>query len=487
MRLGNQLIVVSVITILFLLAIAVNISPYLRGPAPYFPDWRWGYEPTNTLSKLYVPLICLAGIYYLIYLTERKERKKSNLWFLSWFVILGFLLQLAILFYSRAGLNVLVNRIIYPGINGYFTTALTIHSFPEFIHNFNSQLGGFPMYAKFHPPGAVLFFYFFFAVFHFFAPFLSFLNHIFPAHNDVALIWKGLTDYQKATVLFTGVFIPFLAEVTIVPLYFCARLVYGEKVAMRNAIMFLFVPSMFLFTPQNDTFMPLLTAIFLYCFVYGLVKRKIVMIFLSGVILGISCSFTLTFLPLLGFLGLLGIIYAIQKKLSLKQVTNYSVMLLLGFLLVPLLLLFLFQFNSIEMIQRIMYYHYSIFRWRKYSVWIFYNLYDFFLFIGIPLTIFFCMMFYQNCKELLKQKSAYIKKTDFIFLAFVLMLFIVDISGSVRGETARIWTPFIPILVLFLSNFMTKTLNFSQKQFFVVILLQTVQLIVFQSVLITVS
>lgn len=52
----------------------------------------------------------------------------------------------------------MAHRIINPLISGYFTASLDIYSIPEFIRNYNQNLGGYPMYTRFHPPGAILFF-----------------------------------------------------------------------------------------------------------------------------------------------------------------------------------------------------------------------------------------------------------------------------------------------------------------------------------------
>ena len=55
------LILSALLTIVFVVAVALNLSPYLRGPAPYFPDWQWEYNFVNTYSNIWLPILT-AGI-----------------------------------------------------------------------------------------------------------------------------------------------------------------------------------------------------------------------------------------------------------------------------------------------------------------------------------------------------------------------------------------------------------------------------------------
>ena len=106
-------ILISCITLLFCLAIGIDISPYLRGPAPYPPEWRWEYFFVNTISKIYFPFFCIMLLTGLFWLQETKNifAKKTKL-FLLILVVLSFLFQLSILYFSRSGISVLIHRII---------------------------------------------------------------------------------------------------------------------------------------------------------------------------------------------------------------------------------------------------------------------------------------------------------------------------------------------------------------------------------------
>ena len=104
----------------------------------------------------------------------------------------------------------------------------------------------------------------------------------------------------------------------------------------------------------------------------------------------------------------------------------------IGFFLPPILLYLFFNFNFIRLIQIILHEVPHV-HTRSYPTWLFYNLYDFFVFIGIPLAI----IFFIQGKLLFSKynKQTFFKKIDPLFLAFCITLLILDLSGSTRGET----------------------------------------------------
>src|SRR5947199_222622 len=123
-----------VASLLFCVAIAFNVSPYLRGPSPYPPEWRWDYSFVNTFGRIYLPLLFIGASVWGYYFVEKRNifNRKPVWLFLFSTVFLFVGLEFSVLFFSRAGVGVLIHRIIDPTINGYFSASLTIHSVPEF-------------------------------------------------------------------------------------------------------------------------------------------------------------------------------------------------------------------------------------------------------------------------------------------------------------------------------------------------------------------
>ncbi len=477
------LIITALISIIFFALIAFDFSPYLRGPAPYPPDWRWPYEFTNTLSRIWAPF----GIILLTTLIFRKKENKTlksrSYKTIIAFVILSFLLQISLLYYSRSGVEVLVHRTINPMISGYFSVSNQIFDLGIFLRNFNQSLYDYPMYARFHPPGGILFYYLLEFISKPFSHLFANILSVNPAHSDVALLWNGLGMYQKFNALVSGFVIAFIASLSIIPIYLSSRILYGEKAAFRSSVLFIFVPSLLLFTPLIDVFMPLFTCTSLYFYLKGNQTNNYLYFFFSGLILFLGAFFTLTFIPLLFFFSLLFFIKFIQDKKDLKIVIENFISFSSGFILIPFLLFFA-GFNFIDTVKTIMIYHEAAQAGREHLTWYFYNLYDFILFAGIPVGIIFAYHIFESLKTFRKTKN--LKKIDYVFLSFIIMLFVVNFSGAVRAETARIWLPFVPILIIVIANFVTNKLKFTSRQFTLLLLLQAIQVLIFQSVLIAV-
>ena len=104
--------------------------------------------------------------------------------------MLSFLFQISVQYFSRAGVAVLIHRIINPELNGYFTAALPIQNTGEFLGNYNENLLSFVYHAKSHPPGAILFFHFIKQIMSAFPAAGNFANLLSPEHADVKIIWN---------------------------------------------------------------------------------------------------------------------------------------------------------------------------------------------------------------------------------------------------------------------------------------------------------
>jgi hypothetical protein len=466
-------------SLLFCLAIGFNISPYLRGPSPYPPEWRWEYSFVNTLQRIYLPLLFIGTAVWGYYLIEKYNiLKRKPLWLILFAtVVLFFGLEFSILFFSRSGVGVLIHRIIDPTINGYFSAALTIHSVPEFLHSYNSVMLHFVYHAKAHPPGAILLFYYLQQLVALFPSFGAWAAQQMPANSDIRLLWEQLSASAKATVFAASIFIPVLSALSVVPLYFTANLLYGSKTALRSIVLFLFIPSLMFFIPINDAFLHIFSITAFYFFVYGLEKKKLWPLGIAGIVLFVGIFFNLSLVPPL---ILFFLYFLLHEKAQIAkhffEVLKKGLAFVFG-LLLPFLFLFVCcGFNFIQVTQTIMK-HVPDIHSRSYTIWIFYNLYDFFIFAGLPAAIAYFAAVKTSVGNSLIKKW---KKIDPLLVAFTGMLLIVNFSGSIRGETGRIWIPYVPFLVLIISGFLTNECKISTKTFTVIILLEALQLLVMQ-------
>ncbi len=470
--------IIAISTLLFCLAIAFDISPYLRGPAPYPPDWQWSYFFVNTLHNLYPVILNSILLIGLFILRENKKfiAPKKTLVFIFLIMILSFLFQLSLLFFSRSGVLVLLHRILNPELNGYFTASLTIQNVTDFLRNYNDIMLDFVYHAKSHPPGAILFFY---ALKHLITPFpffIDFVNNLTPTHSDVKQFWNVLQPVDKATALFSGFFIPFLSTFSLIPLYYSAKILYGTRAALRSIFLFFFIPTIVFFIPINDSFLHIFSLSAFFFLLYGLSKKNLFSFFVSGVILFSGILFNLSLLPIVLLLFVFALIYLKNKKAVLSEYLKGGFSFMVGIFLPALLLYLFFQFNFLQIMHTITT-HAPGNMGRSYAVWIYFNIQDFLIFCGIPTAFIFLLMIKQSFMHLIKKQF---KKIDPLFSAFFIMIMVLNFSGFVLGEVGRIWLPYIPFMVLITVSFMTNKLKFSGKLFAGILLLQVIQILVMQ-------
>ena len=474
---------IFILTVIFTIAIGLDLSPYLRGPAPYFPDWRWTYQFTNTFSKAWFPALALIALLFFAFTIEKYsdkdfiKREKRYLWLLF---LLSFVFQISIIYYSRAGLGVLVQRILNPGISGYFTASLSIINISDFMAHYSQNVGSFPMYAKFHPPGSIEIFYFLEQVIRLF-PGIGFLIHYPVHHTDVKVLWSNLLPFQKTTVVVSAYLMSLLSGLTIFPLYYLSKLTYSVKAALRTSTLFVLIPSVTLFLPLNDTIFPFFSASALYFFVKGIKEKNNQDMVLAGIILFLGAFFTLTILSLLFAFLIIYILSVHKKELMTKKYLLSGIYFSVGFLVLPLLFFVIFYFNSFSVMQIILTYHEAVIRFRHNPLWLIYNFYDFFVFIGLPLAVIFFIMLREQLLDLFHKQ-----KIDPLFISFCLMTISIDVLGTMNGEIGRTWLPFFPLILLPLVNFLTNRLKLSQSSYLIFLLFQGLQVIILQTFWVTV-
>lgn len=478
MKYNKPFVICVIATILFCIVAALNIIPYLRGPAPYPPEWQWPYFFVNTLHKIYLPIlvsILLIGLY--VWEEKKNIFLTKKLWiFIIFVMLLSFAFQLSMLFFSRSGISVLVHRIINPELNGYFTASLTIQNVAEFLRFYNDIMLQFVYHAKSHPPGAILVFYVLKLLIAPFTFFIDFANSLTPAHSDVRQLWNTLMPVEKATALFSAFFIPLLSTVSLFPLYYSAKILYGTRVALRSIFLFFFIPTIVFFIPINDSFLHIFSLSAFYLLLLGLSKKHLFPVFVSGAILFFGVFFNLSLLPMLILLFVFAFLYLRNKNALFADYVKGGTAFTIGFFLPGILLYLLFRFNFIEVFYTIITYAGGNMA-RSYQLWIYYNLQDFFIFCGIPLTIIFFLQTEYSFMQIIKKQF---KKIDPLFSAFFIMIVVLNFSGMVMGEVGRLWSPFIPFMVLVTVAFMTNKLIFSHTLFAGILVLQVIQLLVMQ-------
>jgi len=81
-------------------------------------------------------------------------------------------------------------------------------------------------------------------------------------------------------------------------------------------------------------------------------------------------------------------------------------------------------------------------RWRNYGWWLGYNLVDLLTFVGIVWVGGYLWLLWCAFRRGLRQPAGWLA------LAVLVLLLVLNVSGSTRGETGRLWLFFTPLIVL---------------------------------------
>ncbi len=472
----------TILTFLFCAAIGFDITPLLRGPAPYPPEWQWAYQFTNTLGRFWAPgVVGLLGLLGLFYFDDNKRQQEKffSVKFLLFIIVFLLLLQAGILYFSRAGFGVLLGRIINPGITGYFTTALSVQSIGSFLSTYQQRVSHFSMRSADHPPFAVLFFSLILFVSHHLQFLFPFVAKISLHHSDIASLWSPLQPFQKLAALLNTMLIPMLSTGVLLPLYFFTKLYYDKNTAVRACFLYSIFPAVLLFLPLNDTFLGLFGIVGFLGVLLGQRKKSILYYFLGGLSIAIGAFFSASMLVVI----LMAILFLALSTCPLKEKILGGLGVLGGLVILPILLLVFYHFNTFGVFLEIT----RLQAKRSYLPWTFYDLYDFFIFAGIPVLVCSIVIIKNILKRLLPFgfTQGKLVHNDALTIAFFLTLFLLDISGFSRAEAGRIWMPYMPFLAVIAAAFLTKEKKFSTTAFSALLVMQLVQLLVMQEFWVT--
>jgi hypothetical protein len=462
--------VLTFLCLIFFVLIGTDLVPYIRGPQPYPKEWQWIYLFSNPGLKIIAPLIILIAILKISSLITKNMTKLFLV-----LLLLTFLFQISLLFLGRGGIGIVFNRIVNPGANGYFTvsTKTKLSALPGFLKNYNSNVLSFPMHAKSHTPGTIIMFSTLNSVYSI-LPVNNFITNLKPKNkNDMTNNWSSLKQNQKVTAITSGFILILLGILGSILIFLSTSNFYNKNVGIKSAILYLTIPSLNLFTGLPDALYSTIALISLFMFSKFKITKKPIYLFLTGVSLFIALFFSLSTLPILLILGITYSLYFYKELSFIHHLRNF-IATAFGLLVLPLILFVFFKFNFLEIALTIM--NHLPDKARSYPLWLVFNIWDFFLFCGIPVTI----VFIYAISKSLKMKQIF-NKTNFLLISFLITFIMLDIAGNARGEVGRIWITLMPFLIIGTASLAEKTIFKNHKQLFLLLIfLQLTQTILMQ-------
>jgi len=424
-------------------------------------EWSWG--KTNVILGSGIFWFLALSILFLLFCyfaLKEKVRLKPLIIVGSIIFYLSFSLFIFSLDSHGEGFSYLSRLVRHPGVTSYYNDAEHIKEVGTFLKTYTQNIPSFGMHSQTHPPGPILFFYYI----------KTAVEHISP-------------NFNPATV--AGFAIVLLSSLTILPLYFFVRLISNEKAAVISILLYSIVPSVVLFTPEFDQVYPLFLMLILLTYLLGMKSKNYLYFLLSGLILAFATFFSFLYISVpVMLLILCGTLYPLRSSTApvfyrIKNFVLSNLILIAGFVLPNLIYAFVFNSNIYSIYQGTMVFHQRFLATTTYRTWVFFNLYDFAIFLGIPLAIILIFALGKEIFNLINRAGI-----DVAFWLFTLTILILDLTGKNRGEVARIWIFLVPMAVAAATSYIAKSKNPRFMTLFMIAIV-LLQLIVFKKFVLT--
>lgn len=444
----KRLLIVTFLSLALVAAIALNISPYLRGP----DSWRWAYAIPGTPWRHWVPAAVIAlyvggvaiGWSHLGRLGIDKGGWRRRAFVLA-IAIATPIVQLALHYpESPDVLRPLFYRTISPGASGVFTVGSRIDDLGDFLRAYPSLMPTFPVHPQRYPPGLPILFYVarqILARTPNLAEQIGMALRPYQCHNLALMELSNVTLASAALQMA----LPVLTGLTVFPLYRLARETVNNEAALLAVGFYPLVPSFALWSARWDQAYPLMTCIIWASFAVGLKRNQWPWILIAGLCLGAATFLSFGLVVLLMPLGLWAVLWTLcqpdgwQVLWSRMRGTHLRLALtfITGLILPWLAYQVAFGTGFLAIWRVSMSYHLGLAR--NYWVWLGYHLYDFLLFLGIPLAVLFVHAVATGRKRM--------PGTAFI-VAVGASLLLLNFSGVAQGEVARVWLFLTPLPVI---------------------------------------
>ncbi len=466
----KNLLIVFIITtsLIFDVLISLDIFEGLRGPNDLILESRWPYYFVNTMDKFWAPLSIFAVLLSLYYFaTKTKLSRKKEIFFLFAFVVSSFAFQIALVYFSRFDIPVLFRRTVDPGINGYFSSATKIESVSGFVTNYEDEFPILDNHGRGHPPGGVIVLKWIIQFFDSNEKITNiFTSYIRPPNNDGISLWKQLTSSERAAAIFSAFFLHLLASLTIIPLYYLTKKIFSSKAAIKNIVLLILTPSFAFFALFFDPFyavFPILVGLLL---THSYKEKSGVYAFIASLLSLVGLFFTISILPALILVFVIWTLFLIKKR----KVWSGEFMTGVSGMLAGITFMYLMGYDFINV-------SYLVIRNqmpREYLAWVFYNPYDFFIYLGVPSAILFIYITVGIIRKTLEFKVQTVS-----VICFWIIFVGLTISGASRGEVGRIWIPLMMLPIFLSGDFLQNKIK-SEKLFIAIVTLLFIQIIVMQ-------
>lgn len=447
------------VTLAYLLALALDVFPWLRGPE----DWRLALQMPQEPSRLWLPLGVMGALVALIFwfdrwLLSRQDDKQASrstgrkIWVVLCAVALGVpVLQLSLLAVKyHDPFQEMFDQTITPYDSGFFSVAAQINDLDAFLRDYPDVMRQMPEQIGFrprtHPPGAMAAMWVvgwvvdripFLA-----SPIVSKLR-LYRCEDPV------LTEYndRQFTRALAQMALPFWSGLTVLPLFALGKRLWGYRIGFLAAVCYPLIPAINAWPAFWDALYPLAMCITLLSVEIGLERRRPVIFLVGGLVVSLASFFSFGNLLMAPIAALYGLARALLGRGASRSTWMLPILgsawLALGAVSVWLIYWYGWGVAGWDVYSMALRAHKQMIR--PYWTFLLYNLYDFFVFVGIPTTVYFVAKVTTSVRALLVGQA---RPADVPSLIGIAVLLGLDVIGITRGEVARLWSFLIPVVVL---------------------------------------
>lgn len=442
------------LTGLYLLILATRPSPFFFGPA----EWQWHTRPpaSSTYSRWWPAVMLLTGYVLLFWRldghwAERPSRRRE--WAMLFLLLLAApALQIALTYiHYRHPVEFYLSRTIGPH-NGFWQVAISNDNLAHYLRTYPQQMQAYPfVHTPVHPPGDFVYVWLWRKGLEALPGLSRVVAQYFRTYHCGQLWFVTLKDAQIASAL-AQMLVPLFSGLVVIPLYFLGKRLVGPRVGLRAAALYIAVPALNLFTMRWDQLYPLFLCLSLYWLQRGLSDHRNEFFFLSGLAVSVASFMSFGNATILAALAVYGLAHLAAAGLRrqrewLRQTWAGWALVALGVASVWLVYQMMYGVSFWDVFSTAMQTHFYL--GRSYGVWVGYNLYDFAIFVGLPVAVFFVVesaRAWRGVPKLFKRDPL----SREMLLAFTLgvTLLALDLTGVARGEVGRMWLLWMPLACL---------------------------------------